>query len=597
MIMGMRGFLLGGILIGAVWLNVAAAEMNCEVSMGATCEASAGMKRDVSAEKRCGAPVGARYDVPAVSGDATEVLQSVIDAAVAGGKGAEIRLAQGATYHVYRGSCSAKMLHISNTTSERENADHTKYIALHVQGADGLTINGNGAKIVTHGELTTFAIEQSRGVTLKNFTLDAADPSVPEFKISEIDGSRVRVKVTAPSRYEITGDSTFYWTGEGWRFTEGLAQVYFPDKQITWRYDNPIRRGTKAVEVAPGEVDLYVEGGHPFRVGEIYQMRHTIRNQVCGFINESEDVRLEGLNLQFVGNFGVVSQNSKDISVEGCRMAPEEGGERTCAGFADFLQFSGCRGDIVVDNCYFSGAHDDAINVHGTHLKVVGRPTARKLRLRYMHDQSWGFNSFYAGDSIEVVDVHSLKGEFAGRVVESTRVDDYEWEVTIDRDIANIDIEDGRAVENISATPSLRVTDSYFTLVPTRGILVTTRRKVVIEGNTFDKIPMPAIYISDDARGWYESGPVRDVTIRGNKFIECGSPVIGVKPEIDRDGGAVHSGIRIEGNEFVMREGMAVSIVGASDVVVEGNVISGTHDAEPVRVEEVRDGRDGRGKG
>lgn len=565
----------------AVAVNVSAANV-------ATMDVSAAnvSAADVSvAAGRYESGAAVRYDVPAVEGDATQVIQAVIDAAIARGERAEIRLAAGATYHVYRGSCRSKLLHISNTTSERENPDHTKYIAMHVEGANGLTINGNGAKIVTHGELTTFAIEQSRGVTLKDFTLDAADPSVPEFRITEVDGSRVRVKVTPPSRYEIAGDSTFYWTGEGWRFTEGLAQVYFPDKQITWRYDNPIRRGTKAVEAGAGEVDLYVAGGHPFREGEIYQMRHTIRNQVCGFINESEGVRLEGLRSQFVGNFGIVSQNAKDITVVGCRMAPEEGGERTCAGFADFLQFSGCRGYIEVDKCYFAGAHDDAINVHGTHLKVVGQPSPRKLRLRYMHDQTWGFNSFYAGDSIEVVDVHSLKGKFAGIVEGSTRIDDYEWEVTVDRDLESLDIADGRAVENISATPSLRVADSYFTLVPTRGILVTTRRKVVIEGNTFDKIPMPAIYISDDARGWYESGPVRDVTIRRNRFIECGSPVIGVKPETDRDGGSVHSGIRIEGNEFVMRGGLAVSVSGASDVVVEGNVITGNHEAEPVRVE------------
>lgn len=563
--MGNRGALVGMALM-AVVANVSVADVS--VAAG-----------------RCESGAAVRYDVPAVEGDATQVIQAVIDAAVAGGERAEIRLAAGATYHVYRGSCRSKLLHISNTTSERENPDHTKYIAMHIEGANGLTINGDGAKIVTHGELTTFAIEESRGVTLKDFTLDAADPSVPEFRITEVDGSRVRVKVTPPSRYEIAGDSTFYWTGEGWRFTEGLAQVYFPDKQITWRYDNPIRHGTKAVEAGAGEVDLYVAGGHPFREGEIYQMRHTIRNQVCGFINESEGVRLEGLRLQFVGNFGVVSQNAKDITVVGCRMAPDDGSGRTCAGFADFLQFSGCRGYIEVDKCYFAGAHDDAINVHGTHLKVVGQPSPRKLRLRYMHDQTWGFNSFYAGDSIEVVDVHSLKGKFAGIVEGSRRINDYEWEVTVDRDLASLDIADGRAVENISATPSLRVADSYFTLVPTRGILVTTRRKVVIEGNTFDKIPMPAIYISDDARGWYESGPVRDVTIRRNRFIECGSPVIGVKPETDRDGGAVHSGIRIEGNEFVMRDGLAVSVSGASDVVVEGNVVTGNHEAEPVRVE------------
>lgn len=526
------------------------------------------------------------YDVPPVEGDATQVLQQVIDMAQTNAGGVVINLAPGAVYHVCRTSAAPLVRYVSNTTSAEENFDNgMKYVALYFKDAANVTLNGNGATIITHGELTTFAIEQCDGVTLKNFTLDAADPSVPEFTVTESEERRIRVRVTAPSRYEIDADSTFYWTGEGWRFTDGLAQVYFPDKKITWRYDNPIRRGTKAVEVAPGVVDFFYDNDHPFRTGEIYQMRHTIRNQVCGFISESRDVTLEDLNLQFIGNFGIVSQNSADITVDNCRMAPGAGSGRTCAGFADFLQFSGCRGHIEVDNCYFSGAHDDAINVHGTHLRIVGQPDDRSLRLRYMHNQSWGFNSFYPGDSIEIVNVHSLLGEFAGKVAGSRQVDDYEWVITLDRPVATLDPEDGRAVENISATPSLRVADSYFTLVPTRGILVTTRRPVEIVNNLFDRIPMPAILISDDARGWFESGPVRDVTIKGNRFVECGSPVVCVNPETDRYEGPVHTGIRIIDNEFIMNGGEAIGARGVADVTVSGNIISGNHEPHPVRVE------------
>lgn len=529
------------------------------------------------------------YNVPAVEGDATEVLQQVIEMAAGCGDASVINLAPGAEYHVYRTSATPLQRHISNTASAEENFDNgIKYIALNINGASNLTLDGNGAKIVTHGELTTFALEQCEGVTLRNFTLDAADPSVPEFTVIEAEPRHVRVKVTEPPRYEITSDSTFYWTGEGWRFTEGLAQVYFPDRKITWRYDNPIGRGAKAVEAEPGTVDFYYDSDKPFAAGEIYQMRHTIRNQVCGFINGSRDVRLEELNLRFIGNFGIVSQNSRDITVSGCRMAPGEGSGRTCAGFADFLQFSGCRGHIEIDNCHFSGAHDDAINVHGTHLRITGQPDERSLRLRYMHNQSYGFNSFEPGDSVEIVNVHTLLGEFAGRVTDTKRIDDYEWTVTLDRAVDTLDLEDGRAVENISATPSLRVANSYFTLVPTRGILVTTRRRVEIADNIFDRIPMPAIHISDDARGWYESGPVRDVTIKGNRFVECGSPVVCVNPETDRYEGPVHTGIRIIDNEFIMNGGEAIGARGVADVTVSGNKISGRHEAQPVRVETER---------
>jgi hypothetical protein len=47
---------------------------------------------------------------------------------------------------------------------------------------------------------------------------------------------------------------------------------------------------------------------------------------------------------------------------------------------------------------------------------------------------------------------------------------------------------------------------------------------------------MSAVLIEADAEGWYESGPVRDVTIRNNEFIDCayqggpGNAVIAINP-------------------------------------------------------------------
>ena len=40
-------------------------------------------------------------------------------------------------------------------------------------------------------------------------------------------------------------------------------------------------------------------------------------------------------------------------------------------------------------------------------------------------------------------------------------------------------------VENVTYTPEVIVRNNYFSRIPTRGLLVTTRRKVLIESNTF----------------------------------------------------------------------------------------------------------------
>ena len=109
---------------------------------------------------------------------------------------------------------------------------------------------------------------------------------------------------------------------------------------------------------------------------------------------------------------------------------------------------------------------------------------------------------------------------------------------------------DDAVVENLTAMPEVEIVGCRFTLTPTRGLLLTTGRKAMIADNTFLNIPMPSIYISDDARSWYESGAVDGVTIVRNRFINCASPVIGIDPENDVYKGPVHRGIVIEDNTF-----------------------------------------------
>jgi hypothetical protein len=58
--------------------------------------------------------------------------------------------------------------------------------------------------------------------------------------------------------------------------------------------------------------------------------------------------------------------------------------------------------------------------------------------------------------------------------------------------------------------------------------------------------------IGDDAKSWYESGMVNDVTIRHNRFINCGTPVIHIAPENEEIvlDNPVHRNIRIVDNKF-----------------------------------------------
>lgn len=512
-------------------------------------------------------------DIAHVNGDATDAIKEAINKAKAleCGDTAVMRLQAGAIYNLSREAASAVLYHISNTTSVQENPNPIKHIGILLKNMNNVVIDGQGATLLTHGEMTPWVIDRCNGVTMKNLIIDSADPSVPEMTVTDVDSDSFIAKVHAKSRYQLR-DGKLYWQGEGWEFTDGIAQIYDPATETTYRCASPVVDAKAVEEIAPGVLKFSFNGKPQALKGQTYQMRHSLRTEVAGLISESERVTLRDLRLRFMGNFGIVAQTSKDICYHNLECAPGPLSGRTCAGFADFLQVSGCRGLVEIKDCRFSGSQDDPINVHGTHLKVTEWGDGGCLNVKYMHPQTFGFQSFFEGDTIEVVNPNTLLPIAMAKVVAANMVDDYNIELRLDRRLpAEVMTVSNAVVENISYTPEVRITGCNFKATPTRGILVTTRRPVLIANNIFYRTPMAAILVADDARSWYESGPVKDLTICDNLFIDCALPVIQIVPEISEYDGDVHSNIIITRNKFEFEQqpkGELYEVKAASNVEI-----------------------------
>jgi len=118
----------------------------------------------------------------------------------------------------------------------------------------------------------------------------------------------------------------------------------------------------------------------------------------------------------------------------------------------------------------------------------------------------------------------------------------------------------------------------------TRGLLITTPKKVVVENNFFYRVGMYAIQISGDANSWYESGAVEDVTIRNNIFDGCNynnyydnrSYIIGIIPENHEiaKNAWVHRNITIENNTFKVFADNLILKARSTDVLnFKGNTV------------------------
>lgn len=62
-----------------------------------------------------------------------------------------------------------------------------------------------------------------------------------------------------------------------------------------------------------------------------------------------------------------------------------------------------------LQNGLYEGMMDDAINIHGTYLKVIRRLDNNTLVGRYMHDQAWGFEWGRPGDAVQFVNSSTME--------------------------------------------------------------------------------------------------------------------------------------------------------------------------------------------
>ena len=140
--------------------------------------------------------------------------------------------------------------------------------------------------------------------------------------------------------------------------------------------------------------------------------------------------------------------------------------------------------------------------------------------------------------------------------------------------------------ENVTYAPAVTIKNSTFKNVPTRGILCTTRQPVLIEGNTFLNMSMATIFLSNDSGDWYESGPIRDMTIRNNQFYikTIGDTywdyksAIYIHPVTYGNGlpshnNPIHKNITIEGNTFHMSDDTVVKAESVENLVIRNNTI------------------------
>ena len=485
--------------------------------------------------------------------------------------GNDVVLEKERTYHVCQDdSFELTGYYCTNTARKSENRSGLRRTALYLKDKKDITIQGNGAKIIVHGKMTPFLFDKCENITVKDLTIDYACPTMSEFTVLSNENGVCEIKINDECLYdvkkndliwhgEVGKNGKHYWS-DSYIANKRHIKLLKPDTKLFMDYSRKDIEfeaiedmGNNILRVTLKNKDVY------FPVGSVIQTRNIVRDQTGALFQRCKNLNFENLHIKFMHGLGMVSQFCENVTYKNCDFTPAK--NRTAASTADFFQFSGCKGQLTIDSVKAFGAHDDYVNVHGTHLRIIKKNKRQKsITVRFMHHESWGFQAFETDDNIEFIRWNTLKPYDKSKVLSYKRLNDTDIRLYLDRNIPDDIIIGKDVVENATWTPDLTVKNCDFGLTCGRGILCTTRGKVIIENNRFKNVWGPALLIEDDCNFWFESGYTTEIIFRNNIVDGCdyikmydGSPVIRYSPKVMDENSKefVHGKLIVEGNTFL----------------------------------------------
>ena len=439
-----------------------------------------------------------------------------------------------------------------------------------IVGQTNFVYDAKGALEKIRGEAIAFYVRDSENVTIRNLRLDWERPCMTEATIVDIASGETIVEIDR-ARYPVTfRDGRMMATGPGWTNETRYCKLFDGQTREQTAMAGDIAFNGKARELPDGRIVLaydFSKCGVGGKIGDVIAFRPTKRDFPAIVIYGSKNVVLEDVVVHDSKGMALIAQRSENIVWRGTKTAadktsgvfPRPGAY--ASSHADASHFSNVKGAVTVENCWFEGMMDDAINVHSTCLAVTNVVRGDTLCCRYMHHQAVGFEIFLPGETLRFIDGDTLETGPEIRVKAVRQLGERDVEVTLETpppDGWGV----GDAVENADYQCAATFRGNVVCNNRARGTLFTTPKPVLVESNLFDKVTGSPLLFAGDDYYWYESGACRDVVIRGNVFSNCctaasrhgySKGVISFYPivrDFERQQKRYHGNVLVEGNAF-----------------------------------------------
>lgn len=486
--------------------------------------------------------------------NATALLDLLEDAHKASAEGKEvvIYLPKG-NLHIYQEHLPLHQLYISNH-------DHVvqRPVAMMLEGLNNVSIQGEETHLEFHGRLIPIVLKESSNIHLEGFSIDFPRPAMSQIEVLEVDKEHndAKVKVLGETEYRIEGNQ-FVLIGETHEQPLFTMLAFDKDGHMKWNRSDPTFNPEAIEETGDHQLQLRNwDEAQYLEVGDRYALRSYYRPTPSIVIMDSKTIEVKNISVHFAEGMGLVAQNSTDLTLDGFHVALSDGSERVFTTVADATHFSGCRGKIISTDGLYENMADDAINVHGTYLRVDSI-NGNELIGTFAHGQSFGFRWYEVGDSLRLISRETLLPIATYLPTKVEVLSTTQIKMTFSEPLPQTS--KALAVENLTAHPEVLFSKSTVRNNRARGALFSTPKRVECTDNTFDHTHGSAILLTGDANGWYESGPCEEVVITGNHFINALTSlyqftdgIISVSPQMPQmvEGEYFHGRVVVENNVF-----------------------------------------------
>ena len=485
--------------------------------------------------------------------------------------------------YVFRSkNAEEREIYISNTASAEEygkgESRNIRKCAILMENVRNMEIDCGSSNFIMDGVSTHLVIKNCENIKIKNLNIETVNPDIHKISVVKASTFYVTFKVEDADKFtEENGEYFWYGTDYKTSLTElknaSWVPTATPDNMSHLTKDNHPLHGMASIKPVSEKVfNVRFIMPKSFEAGQVFYIYPHTCKEVGILVDSSKNVTLENIRQTSSYGMGLVAQNSDFITINGVKFIPNPKAIVDFCSVSDFLSFSMCRGKVRVTDSQFDGGGNRGCSLSGVNFKIV-HSDKNKMTVKFCNPSSYGFDCIRGGDMIAFINPKTMQDVGSVKVMNATLRDEYFY----DLELATYDppIGEGGIVENLSANADFEFSGNTLNRISDCGIAVTTRGRVRIENNKFLNTGKSGIVIADDVTETFEGGPVRDMEIRGNAFMNCEESAILIKPGIRKYVAPVHKNIFMENNLFIINNIYALAVFGGENIVMKDNVYRG----------------------